>query len=72
MSFSQDIKDEILNKNIKEECCMFAEKLGELVTTLDNKYDREYMKNVLKKKCCVIAFLKGIFLGSRLYSRSRA
>lgn len=63
MSFSQSIKNELLNQKIKNECCMFAERLGELITT-NNGVEQTDINKVLSKKCCISAFLKGLFLGS--------
>lgn len=62
MSFSESIKNEILeNKNKK--CCIVPLRYGELITeTKDISVSQ--IKEVVKKTCCKKSFLKGMFLGS--------
>lgn len=62
MSFSEQIKDEILiTKNKK--CCILPLRYGELITeSKDIKII--YIKKLVKDTCCKRAFLKGVFLGS--------
>lgn len=62
MSFSESIKNEILeNKNKK--CCIVPMRLGELITET-REISIAKLKEELVKNCCKKAFLKGIFLGS--------
>ena len=64
MSFSQNIKDEILDiKNIKK-CCFTVQKDAELLTENENVDVTMLKKQVKQNKCCQKAFLRGIFLGS--------
>ena len=71
MSFSTDIKEEILKKinNSVDECCILAEKFGEYLTQTDKKYmlneDFSSYLNISKiKKCCVKNIIKGAFLAT--------
>ena len=62
MSFSEEIKDQILltkNKN----CCLNPLRYGELITESKDISIKD-IKSVVKKTCCKKAFLKGLFLGS--------
>lgn len=62
MSFSENIKDEILMTKNKK-CCVLPLRYGELVTeSTDIKI--EDIKKLIAKSCCKKAFLKGVFLGS--------
>ncbi len=71
MSFSSDVKEEILkefskNKNI---CCARAEKFGEALTATNIKSDlndefKEFLDIAKLKECCIKSVLKGVFLGS--------
>ena len=71
MSFSSDIKSEILSKVGKEkrECCIKAETFGELLTSaklkssLEEEY-KDYFDIGNLKECCIKAVLKGVFLSS--------
>ncbi|MDO4282792.1 MAG: DNA-binding protein WhiA [Clostridia bacterium] len=71
MSFSSDVKDEIL-KNFsgnQKTCCIKAEKFGEYLTSvplkniLGNEF-KEYLDISKLKECCIKSILKGVFLGS--------
>ena len=64
MSFSQDIKDEIIaHKNKK--CCLDALRYGEMVTEETKPdFEKEIAHNIKKKLCCKKAYIKGVFLGS--------
>lgn len=65
MSFSQDIKDEIISNKITKSCCITSLRTGELVSEnarLD--IDKDILKNIDKKLCCRKAYIKGVFLGS--------
>ena len=71
MSFSSEVKKEILNKisNNKKECCIIAEAFGESLTTasLKNDIKKEYEKLFDISgldECCIKAILKGVFLCS--------
>ena len=71
MSFSSDIKEEILSKSKKEtkHCCVSAEKFGELLTDVALKSElkeeySEYMDISKLSECCIKSILKGAFLAS--------
>lgn len=65
MSFSQDIKDEILEQEIDKECCVLAERYGELITTSESKkIEVVKLHRMLESKCCIASFIKGVFLGT--------
>ena len=71
MSFSSDIKEEILSKSKKEtkHCCILAEKFGELLTDVALKSElkeeySEYMDISKLSECCIKSILKGAFLAS--------
>ncbi|MCX8074644.1 MAG: DNA-binding protein WhiA [Clostridia bacterium] len=71
MSFSQDIKEEILNnlkKVSKSKCCQNAERFGELITesgSIENFGEFKIYYDISKlKECCIKAILKGVFLAS--------
>lgn len=62
MSFSEQIKDEILMTKNKK-CCILPLRYGELITeSKDIKLTD--VKKLVKDTCCKKAFLKGVFLGS--------
>lgn len=62
MSFSEQVKDEILMTKNKK-CCILPLRYGELVTeSKDIKLTD--IKKIVKDTCCKRAFLKGVFLGS--------
>lgn len=71
MSFSSDVKNEVLNnfsKN-KKSCCIKAEKFGEYLTSVPlknilNEEFREYLDISKLNECCIKSILKGVFLGS--------
>ena len=71
MSFSSEIKDEILSKvsNNKKKCCTQAEIFGEKITQTDLKSelldDYKQMFNIsCLDECCIKSILKGCFLSS--------
>lgn len=71
MSFSSEIKNEILNNFSKEKkkCCKLAEKFGEELSQVPKKSDLindfENFMNIAKlNECCIKSILKGSFLGS--------
>lgn len=71
MSFSSNIKEEILYKSHKEKktCCIEAMNFGELLTStslknnLMNKY-KKYFEISKLSECCIKSILKGAFLES--------
>lgn len=62
MSFSEQIKDELLEAKNKR-CCILPLRYGELITESKDITITE-LKKILKNKCCKKAFLRGVFLGS--------
>lgn len=64
MSFSQNIKDEILSLNINKKCCINVQKLSELLTEGESVDVQALKKSIKNNNCCKKAFLRGIFLGS--------
>ena len=71
MSFSSNIKEEILKKIDKtnKECCVNAESFGEQITTVLNKNDidniyNKYLSIASLNECCIKNILKGTFLSS--------
>ena len=71
MSFSSEVKQEILNKvsKNKKECCIKAESFGENLTSasLKNDIENEYKEffNISNlNECCIKSILKGVFLSS--------
>lgn len=71
MSFSTDIKEEILKKmnNNLDDCCKVAEKFGEYLTQTDKKYmlnvDFSSYLDISKiKECCMKNIIKGAFLST--------
>ncbi|MDD2627333.1 MAG: DNA-binding protein WhiA [Clostridia bacterium] len=64
MSFSQDIKDEILNIKSKKHCCLTVQKQAELLSESEEPADVTLKDNIINNNCCKKAFLKGLFLGT--------
>lgn len=62
MSFSEEIKNEILETKNKK-CCVIPLRYGELITESKDITVTE-LKKLITKSCCKKAFLKGVFLGS--------
>ena len=62
MSFSEQIKNEILMTKNKK-CCILPLRYGELITE-SKELKVTDIKKIIKDTCCKRAFLKGIFLGS--------
>ena len=62
MSFSEEIKKEILETRNKK-CCVIPLRYGELITESKDITVAE-LKKIITKSCCKKAFLKGVFLGS--------
>lgn len=64
MSFSSEIKEEILEKKQNKECCLAAITAGEKIVENDD-IDIDDIKKFLKENnCCRKSFIKGMFLGS--------
>ena len=66
MSFSQDIKEEILRDHKLNKCCKEVEKLAENLTESYEYIDfsKGVLDNLKKNKCCRKSFLRGLFLGT--------
>ncbi len=64
MSFSQDIKDEILNIKSRKKCCLTVQKQAELLSESDEPASIAFKETIINNNCCKKAFLKGLFLGS--------
>ncbi len=64
MSFSQNIKDEILNVKSNRKCCSKVQRDAELLTENEDINIQELKRYIKKNNCCKKAFLRGIFLGS--------
>lgn len=70
MSFSANIKEEILNRFSKKQksCCANAERFGETLTQVNFKSDMESQKEYFEianlGECCIKAILRGAFLSS--------
>jgi DNA-binding protein WhiA len=71
MSFSSDVKDEILENigNKTKDCCIKAEKFGEIITgiSLKNELLKDYKSflDISKlNECCIKCILKGAFLST--------
>lgn len=62
MSFSEQIKDEILRTKNKK-CCILPLRYGELITESKDIKITD-IKKLVKDSCCKRSFLKGVFLGS--------
>lgn len=62
MSFSEQIKNEILTTKNKK-CCILPLRYGELITEAKDISVSE-LKDKMENTCCKRAFLKGVFLGS--------
>lgn len=64
MSFSEQIKEEILNASSTKKCCKKAIRYGELFTEASNIKKSEVKDIIEDRLCCKKSFLKGVFLGS--------
>ena len=71
MSFSSDIKEEILKKidKVFKPCCIEAESFGELLPVIENKKEidtiyNKYLSIASLNECCIKNILKGTFLSS--------
>ena len=64
MSFSSEIKEEILAKQQNKECCSLAITAGEKLTENDDINIEDIKENIKKNSCCVKSFIRGMFLGA--------
>lgn len=64
MSFSQDIKNEILNIKNNKTCCRNVQRIAELLTEGEDANITELKKHIKENNCCKKAFLRGLFLGT--------
>ena len=64
MSFSQDIKNEILKIKTNKKCCKMVQKEAELLTEGENINVAELKKHIKENNCCKKAYIRGLFLGS--------
>ncbi len=64
MSFSEEIKEEILNKSKMKMCCKKSMRYGELFTETPEITSKEIKDIICDRLCCKKSFLKGVFLGS--------
>lgn len=72
MSFSSEIKEEILKKfnlSKKNNCCIGSERFGEYLTTTPKKQNLEenfndYFDIAKLNECCIKSIIKGAFLSS--------
>lgn len=64
MSFSEQIKDEVLNNLKLKNCCKRAMRYGELYSESNDIKKSEVNDVIGNRICCKKAFLKGVFLGS--------
>ena len=64
MSFSQDIKNEILSIRNNKKCCKNVQRFAELITEGEDVNTSELRKQIKENSCCKKAFLRGLFLGS--------
>lgn len=64
MSFSQNIKNEILGIKNNKKCCRDIQKIAELLTEGETANVAEIKKQIKDNNCCKKAFLRGLFLGS--------
>lgn len=64
MSFSEEIKKEILNNEKVKLCCKTAMRYGELYTETKDMTQKEVKEIIKVKLCCKKSFLRGVFLGS--------
>ncbi len=64
MSFSEEIKEEILIKEKMKMCCKKAMRYGELFTETSEITAKDIKDIICDRLCCKKSFLKGVFLGS--------
>lgn len=62
MSFSENIKNEILTTSFKD-CCLSALRQGEIITE-SKDINISNLKSFINNTCCKKSFIKGAFLGS--------
>ena len=64
MSFSSEIKEEILEKKQGKECCSLAITAGEKLAENDETNIEEVKASLLNNACCRKSFIRGMFLGA--------
>ena len=64
MSFSQNIKDEILDISSRKKCCNDVQRMAELLTEEQQVDISDLKTKVRNNTCCKKAFLRGAFLGT--------
>lgn len=64
MSFSQNIKNEILNIKNNKLCCKNVQRIAELLTEGEDANITQLKKHIKENNCCKKAFLRGVFLGT--------
>lgn len=64
MSFSQDIKNEILSIKNSKACCKEVQRIAELLTEGEEINITKLKKGIKENSCCKKAFLRGLFLGT--------
>lgn len=64
MSFSSEIKEEILKRKQVKECCNLAIASGERLVENDETDLEAVKKNIKENSCCKKCFIQGMFLGS--------
>lgn len=64
MSFSEEIKKEILNNEKVKLCCKTAMHYGELYTETKDMSKKDIKEIIGTRACCKKSFLRGVFLGS--------
>lgn len=63
MSFSSEIKEEILERKQTRECCQLAINAGEKMAENDDVAIDNIKENLSKNSCCRKSFTQGLFLG---------
>lgn len=64
MSFSEQIKQEILSDKSNKNCCKKCIRLGELSTEVNNLKLADIKEAISDRVCCKRSYIKGLFLGS--------
>lgn len=64
MSFSSEIKEEILEKKQAKDCCILTINAGEKLAENDDIDIESIKENIKKNSCCRKSFIQGLFLGA--------
>lgn len=64
MSFSSEIKEEILEKKQSKDCCILSINAGEKLAESDDTNLENIKENIRENSCCRKSFIRGMFLGS--------